>query len=75
MQFLQAFRTARRGGKRLIGGVAPESAEALDELREMIEAGTIRTVISRRYPLDEIVEAYRFVDQGHETGNIVIKFE
>jgi len=75
LQFLQAFRTARRGGKRLIGGVAPESAEALDELREMIEAGTIRTVISRRYPLDEIVEAYRFVDQGHETGNIVIKFE
>lgn len=72
LQFLQAFWTARRGGKRLIGGVAPESAQALDELREMIEAGAIRTVISRRYPLDEIVEAYRSVEQGHKTGNVVI---
>lgn len=72
-QFLQAFWTNRRGGKRLIGGVAPESAEALAELREMIEAGAIRTVISRRYPLDEIVEAHRFVDHGHKTGNVVIE--
>jgi NADPH:quinone reductase-like Zn-dependent oxidoreductase len=72
LQFLQAFWTGRRGGKRVIVGVAPESAEALDELREMIEAGAIRTVISRRYRLDEIVEAHRFVDQGHKTGNVVI---
>jgi NADPH:quinone reductase-like Zn-dependent oxidoreductase len=72
LQFLQALWTARRGGKRVIGGVAPERAEALDELREMIEAGVVRTVISRRYALDDIVEAYRFVEQGHKTGNVVI---
>lgn len=75
LQFLQAFWTARRGGKRVIGGVAPESAAALDELREMIEADAIRTVISHRFPLDQIVEAHRFVDQGHKTGNVVITLE
>lgn len=73
LQLLQWLWTARRGGKRLIGGVAPESAEALDELRELIEAGAIRTVISRRYPLDDIVEAHRHVDQEHKTGNVVIE--
>jgi hypothetical protein len=49
LQFLQALWTGPRGGKRVIVGVAPESSEALDELREMIEAGAIRTVISRRF--------------------------
>ncbi len=72
-QLLQWFWTSRRGGQRLIGGVAPESAEALDELREMIEAGVVRTVISHRYPLDDIVEAHRQVDREHKTGNVVIE--
>lgn len=54
--------------------VAPRrDPEGLRWLKEQIEAGTFRPVIDRIYPLEEIVEAYRFVETGEKTGNVVIK--
>lgn len=49
-----------------------DTVENLIALREMIEDGKLRPVIDRRYPLDEIVAAHRYVDQGHKKGNVVI---
>ena len=40
--------------------------------REMLASGEFKPVIDRRYPLDQIVEAYRYVETGQKIGNVVI---
>ncbi len=44
----------------------------LVSLGELATSGEIRPVIDRRYPLDDIVDAHRYVDTGHKRGNVVV---
>jgi NADPH:quinone reductase-like Zn-dependent oxidoreductase len=58
--------------KKLISGVAQESKEHIELLKDLVINSNLKPVIDRVYPLEEIVEAHKYVDEGHKKGNVVI---
>lgn len=56
-------------------GIAKLNQKDLVFVKELLEAGKIKPVIDRRYPLDEVPEAFRYFEEGHAKGKVVITLE
>ncbi len=64
------------GGKRVMFPIPPKyDQERVRHFKEMLESGAFKPVIDRRYRLDQIVEAYRYVETGQKIGNVVISVD
>ncbi len=62
----------RLGNRKLRFGIAKYRKRDVLFLRELLETGRYRAVIDRRYPLEDVVEATRYVETGQKTGNVIL---
>jgi NADPH:quinone reductase-like Zn-dependent oxidoreductase len=70
-----ALITPLLGGRRVMFPIPRDNQEMVRYFKDLIASGAFNPVIDRRYPLDQIVDAYRYVETGQKIGNVVISVD
>ena len=72
---LLALVTPLLGGRKVMFPIPKQNQEMVEHVKALIESGAFKPVIDRRYPLDQIVEAYQYVEAGQKIGNVAISVD
>jgi NADPH:quinone reductase-like Zn-dependent oxidoreductase len=71
-QVFQMLWTSKMGSKKVICALSSENAADMRVIKELIEAGQLKSVVDRCYPMEMAADAHRYAESGHKTGHIVI---